>query len=429
MSRANLRTGEDQVWTSTAVDDPTDKDDSAPVSDLRDKDKDKDFMQYNTDSRPVSVSSLQSFETIRQTPGSAAASIAASNDHRWSDVIPPDSGLAFAVLWDPERNDLLTFSSPELSDARDAHQADSPSDAYDNRSQVLTIDPSVIPPSEYTSTSQFFRHNDDYRFTDSGVFPGRSVRGRTQTSSTLDGLDVYLRGSMLGKAHNANRHASCFQDFDDDFAFDPRTSFAQAWLKYMEDGVPSDVDDEGFFEVGTEEGEHGEEINLSSAFSVTTTSTSDYIHVQNEMSDAASNDWSALEAPDTPGYSAPAFTAPPGPHRRLHNHWPSASRHAASPSAVLARPEYNHAAIATPRPPAPRAQTMPVPPRPRAQTTAVHPPRPRYLSATSVRSFARGLGKSKKAAEPPGWVWVDVRDRDELVGTESPSSPSAASPM
>ncbi|KAJ7136235.1 hypothetical protein C8R46DRAFT_1138280 [Mycena filopes] len=361
--------------------------------------------------------SLQSFETIRQTPGSAAASIADSDDHRWSDVIPPNLGLAFAVVWDPERNDLLTFSSPELSDARDAHQANSPSDAYDNRSQVLTMDPSVIVPSEYTSTSQFFRHNDDYRFTDSGVFPGRSVRGRTQTSSTLDGLDVYLRGSMLGKAHNANRHASCFRDLDGDFAFDPRTSFAQAWFKYMKDGVPGDVDDEGFFEVGPEESEDGDEINLSSAFSVTTTSTSDYIHVQNEMSDAASSDWSALEAPDTPGYLAPAAPAPTTPNRRLHIHRSPASRHAASPSAVLARPEYNHAAIAAPRPPAPRAQTMPVPPRPRAQT-AVHPPRPRYLSATSVRSFARGLGKSKKPAEPPGWVWVDVRERDELVGAE-----------
>ncbi|KAJ7020340.1 hypothetical protein C8F04DRAFT_1196787 [Mycena alexandri] len=109
----------------------------------------------------------------------------------------------------------------------------------------------AIPPSEYTGTPQFFRQDHNYRFAESKFFPDRPTRGRTQTSSTLNSLDVYLRGSMLKKAHNA-------------------------WLKYMKDGISDDFSDEGFFESGPSDGMGGEnEGNMSSAFSVTT-STSNY---------------------------------------------------------------------------------------------------------------------------------------------------------
>ncbi|KAJ7777104.1 hypothetical protein B0H16DRAFT_1879246 [Mycena metata] len=388
----------------------------------------------------ASISSLQSFETIRQAPNTAATSIADSDDHRWSDVVPPDSGLTFAVVWDPEQKDLVSFSSAELANGRDAQTPNSPSDAFDSRSQVLSIGTSAIPPSEYTGTSQFFRQDHNYRFSESKFFPDRPARGRTQTSSTLDGLDVYLRGSMLGRAHNANRYVSCFQDLDGDFAFDPRTSFAQAWLKYTKDGIRDDVSDEGFFESGPYEGMGGDdenEGNMSSAFSVTTTSTSNYINVENEMSDDESANWSALEAPNTPGYGSLFFTgqspAPP-PSRRLHKNAPPPKP--ASPSDVLERPEYSYSvpllALALPRPQPQRSQTLPATPPRRSKTpTPAGTPRARNLSIRSMRSlpkFARGLGGKPKNPEPLGWVWIDVKEKDEFASSPSSSS-SSQSPL
>ncbi|KAJ7036610.1 hypothetical protein C8F04DRAFT_1257839 [Mycena alexandri] len=364
-------------------------------------------MKYNSrrGNNTASISSLQSFETIRQAPSTAATSIAASDDHRWSDVVPPDSGLKFAVVWDPEQKDLVTFSSAELANSRDARSPNSPSDAFDNRSQVLTIGPSAIPPSEYTGTSQFFRQDHNYRFAESKFFPDRPTRGRTQTSSTLDGLDVYLRGSMLGKAHNANRFASCFQDLDGDFAFDPRTSFAQAWLKYMKDGIRDDVSDEGFFESGPSDGMGGEnEGNMSSAFSVTTTSTSNYIDVENEMSDDESANWSALEAPNTPGYASLFFTGQspaPTPNRRLHKSRPPPRP--APPSDVLERDySYNVPQPALARPEPQRSQTLPATPPTPALTDAHaggHSPRAQPLHPLNAQppQVCARIGQIQKA--------------------------------
>ncbi|KAJ7510673.1 hypothetical protein B0H11DRAFT_1955695, partial [Mycena galericulata] len=311
-----------------------------------------------------SISSTQSFETIRQAPSTAATSTASyADDQRWSEVVPPESGLTFAVVWDQEESDILTFSSAKLSESktpvRDPRSPDSPSDATDNRSQVLTIGTSLFPPSENTGTLQCFRDHLDFAFAESKYFPDRPTRGRSQTSSTLDGLDVYLRGSMLGKAHNANRYASCFQDLEGDFAFDPRTSFANAWMKYMKDGVVrDDVSDEGFFEGGGRFSlmEETNEGNMSSAFSVTTTSTSNYINVEKEMDDETSTAWSALEAPNTPSYSRLLCTVPPPPsNRRLRKTRPVPGP--ASPSDVLHRREYNHKLPVPRMPDPPRAQT------------------------------------------------------------------------
>lgn len=147
---------------------------------------------------------------------------------------------------------MLAFSGAQLLDSSqidDSKSLDSPSDAYDNRSQVLTIGTGTIPHSEHTATLAFFRDNHDFLFTSRSRTPmlDRPGAGRTQTSSTLEGLDVYLRGSMLGKAHGNNRHFSCMEDLDADFDFDPRTSFAKVWLKDMKKDR-DDVSDEGFFE-------------------------------------------------------------------------------------------------------------------------------------------------------------------------------------
>ncbi|KAJ6579782.1 hypothetical protein B0H10DRAFT_906726 [Mycena sp. CBHHK59/15] len=279
-------------------------------------------MQKQTSVRnPISISSIDSSETFRLSPSTEPTSIACSDSNRWSEVVPPESGLTFAVVWDPEEKDILTFSNAKLSESnlsdRDSNAPDSPSDAYDNRSQILTIGPSAVPNSEYTATLQFFRDNHDFLFSEPTPFLDRPFQRRTQTSSTLDGLDVYLRGSLFGQAHNPNRYYSCFESLDGDFSFDPRTSFANMWMADKEMTMRDDVSDEGFFEGGLRN-LVGVEIegNLSSAFSTTTTSTSNYVSVDNDVDDDTSSVWSTLEAPNTPTVSRLLFAdAPPVNHR------------------------------------------------------------------------------------------------------------------
>ncbi|KAJ6545359.1 hypothetical protein B0H19DRAFT_1266807 [Mycena capillaripes] len=371
--------------------------------------------------------SAQSFDTIRQAPSTAATSIGCSDDHRWSEVVPPEAGLTFAVVWDPEEKDILTFSTAQLSEQDcdcDSQSPNSPSDAYDNRSQVLTITPSVVPASEFATTPgtlAFFRENQDFLFAEpASFFPDRSTRGRTQTqtSSTLDGLDVYVRGSMLGKAHNANRYYSCFQDLDGDFAFDPCTSFAHTWMKdtNVKGGgvIRDDISDEGFFEGGHFElgGMDNEEAILSSRFSGTTTSTSNFVNVENMMEDDSSTTWSALEAPNTPSYSRLLFSDPPSSKSRLRKTRPIPGP--ASPSDVLDRPEYNHnlwlpIAASSGTPDTLRARS----PAPRSRSSTPTPPRTRKISRVpSLPKFARGLGRWKKTEEA-GWVWVDVKEKPQ----------------
>ncbi|KAJ7800693.1 hypothetical protein B0H14DRAFT_2615959 [Mycena olivaceomarginata] len=397
----------------------------------------------------LSHSGAQSFDTIRQAASTVATSIAYSNDQRWSEVVPPDGGLTFAVVWDPEQKDILTFSTAELSEShadRNTLSLDSPSDAYDNRSQVLTIGTSTVDCAAATpATMQFFRQNHDFLFADPKFFPDadRPTRGRTQTSSTLDGLDVYLRGSMLAKAHNANRYYSCFQDLDGDFAFDPQTSFAYAWMQYMKGGTRDDVSDEGFFEGGQFEGMENEPVSTlrfwsycdsnawtALAFSVFWYHDLDW-HLcrrQNEMDDQASADWSALEAPNTPGYSQLLFAAAASKpsHRRLRKLRPVPGP--ASPSDVLDRSEYSHNVPVPPSTPSPTSTSAspfafaPSPSRPcspRSHTApsspaSTRPPLRTLSRIQSLPKIARGLtGKWKKtdAGDGPGWVWIDVKER------------------
>ncbi|KAK1220964.1 hypothetical protein PQX77_016235 [Marasmius sp. AFHP31] len=85
-------------------------------------------------------------------------------------------------------------------------------------------------------------------------------------------LDVYLRGSLMGRAHPGhNRKFSCFGGLEGEFEFDPRTDFEEMWgrevlevcegvdeevieiaglaLGSRSREVREEVDDEGFFEV------------------------------------------------------------------------------------------------------------------------------------------------------------------------------------
>ncbi|KAJ7029187.1 hypothetical protein C8F04DRAFT_1288964 [Mycena alexandri] len=239
---------------------------------------------------------------------------------------------------------------------------------------------------------------------------------------------------MLGRAHNVNRYVSCFEDLDGDFAFhgrpSPRRGSNTAYGTMSVTRVLLRLGRTRPWTAKT----GMEAICRSSAFSVTTTSTSNYINVGNEMTDDESADWSALEAPNTPGYASLFFThqpPTPTPNRRLHKSRPPPK--SASPSDVRAGSTATTSQGPDPsvrrRCPPRRSQTpMPTPmPTP----TPAGTPHTRHLSVRSVHSlprFARGLGKSPKKAEPPGgWVWIDVKERDEFAPTPSSHILAAAS--
>ncbi|KAJ7279464.1 hypothetical protein C8J57DRAFT_1303385 [Mycena rebaudengoi] len=323
---------------------------------------------------PISAySSAESSGTSRRSPSTARTSIDCSDDNRWSDVVPPDSGLTFAVVWDSEEDDLLTFSSAALSAGDHSVSPNTPSDACDTRSQVLTIGPPAVPYAENTATTQFFHDNHAFLFDDPNFSLERPIRGRTQTSSTMGGLDVYLRGSMLGKAHNTNRYYSCFAGLDEDFPFDPRTSFANMWMAEGQEGViRDDVSDEGFFEYTAK----GKESRGKKASALSPKTTSD-----------RTSSWSNVEPPDTPTFSRLLFPDKPTPsHRRLRKCRSTDPGSRASPSAVLGRPQYSH--------------NVPLP-----DSTSPH-----TSPFRSLPKFARGLGKSKKSESDIGkWVWVDMK--------------------
>lgn len=291
-----------------------------------------------------------------------------TRDHRWSDIVPPNAALTFAVLWDPEE-EIVAFSGANLLDSicDDAQSPISPTDAFDGRSQVLTIGNSTIPLSENTATLAFFRDNYEFLFSTRTPLTLDRFR-RTQTSSTLEGLDVYLRGSMLGKAHPNHRRFSFLEELEADIKFDPQTCFANMWYKRLKKSEERTITDEGYEEGPMSAGSDKTlqmEVNLvrlercscifptnffqCSAFSTTTTSTSNYVSIDvAELDDEGSSSWSDLEAPNTPSYSRLLFTDR-DPHRlsgRLRKNRPW--NVPAPPSEVLQRPTYNHVTSSPP---------------------------------------------------------------------------------
>jgi hypothetical protein len=59
---------------------------------------------------------------------------------------------------------------------------------------------------------------------------------RTQASSTLDGLDVYAKGSLINGVHPRVTKYSCLNLLDQEFTFNPCTSFARLRESHGHDG-------------------------------------------------------------------------------------------------------------------------------------------------------------------------------------------------
>ncbi|KAF4590891.1 hypothetical protein EYR40_009488 [Pleurotus pulmonarius] len=198
-----------------------------------------------------------------------------TNNHRWSEIIPPDTALTFAVIWDPE-DGLVVFSGAELLGSANYFPDSrpmSPSEPLDAQSQVITLKSlsSTHVLSETPRTLAFFRDTHRYLFAGSHSRLSLSKRARhgvrTQTSSTVGGADVYIRRSLLGRAHDGY---SYLDRFEQEFEVGPfnTPSVTDIEMRYNR-----------AFSV------FAAEHHLSSRFSITTTSTSSYISVSRDEGD------------------------------------------------------------------------------------------------------------------------------------------------
>lgn len=161
-------------------------------------------------------------------------------------------------MWDPEDGIIAFSAGADLFEEEDGYSdqksLDSPSDACDGRSQVLTIGQSTIPLTETgnnTATLAFFRDTHQFLFAAAArMGEEHEIGGCTRTSSTMGTLDVYLRGSLFGKAHRDRRHFSCLDDLDKAFEFDPESDFA-VWSKQfmMVERLGGDIESEGGMDV------------------------------------------------------------------------------------------------------------------------------------------------------------------------------------
>ncbi|PBK92468.1 hypothetical protein ARMGADRAFT_161402 [Armillaria gallica] len=174
------------------------------------------------------------------TQWSSSTYLRSDTDRRWSDIVPPKNALTFAVVWDPEE-DMVAFSGAHLLDSEFTDvEPDCPTDASS---------------FDASSTLAWFRNNHDFLFDDEA---DRRTKGRTQTSSTIGGLDVYIRSSRIGMGcarTNSNKHFSCLGELNRDIRFDPRTEFAKRWEQISDrdqDTVVEldeiDDEDEGFYD-------------------------------------------------------------------------------------------------------------------------------------------------------------------------------------
>ncbi|KAG6917483.1 hypothetical protein DXG01_002346 [Tephrocybe rancida] len=291
----------------------------------------------------------------------------ASDDKRWSEVVPPNAALTFAVVWDPE-DGIVAFSGANLLNSHDAEGVllDSPTDVY-RSSQLLPVEKHALSSAENRTTLAFFSEHRDLLFK-RRYSVGRLKIGKTRVSSTLDGLDVYLRGSMFAKAHLQDRQISWIGELDKDFDFDPMTSFANKWrhAKVTDDGLYINAGrytktESVVLNPGLEHGViDDEEFNLSSAFSVTTTSTSNYVDVEFDDDDESAS-WSTLEVPNTPSFWQLLVDEQQRRSTgRLKKRKPMDVESPASPSDVLQRPQYNHREVQLSDPPrSPKRKAIP----------------------------------------------------------------------
>ncbi|KAG2089354.1 uncharacterized protein F5147DRAFT_780680 [Suillus discolor] len=246
--------------------------------------------------------------------GSTSASTDTSGN-QWSPVVSPKSALTFAAVWDPD-DGMVTFSGTHLLDSSDEYDSSSgaitPDVSDDDFSQTVAADHDGYTTSEENTAATIGTFQDSFkaflhRVPRSSKFCKRHKHSNTVTSSTLDGLDVYSRDSIV-------RPSRRYPSFD-------KLNAELSCKAQADHSLESDlVSDEGFFEnipVITKQTE------LKSHWSVTTTSTSAYVDVPRvEQKTPGSRVPHPLWIADTYQPTFNLATPPNSPRRRLRKRRP-----------------------------------------------------------------------------------------------------------
>ncbi|KII91414.1 hypothetical protein PLICRDRAFT_173265 [Plicaturopsis crispa FD-325 SS-3] len=402
-------------------------------------------------------------------PSSRTTTPTTIDEQRWSQVVPPKSALTFAAVWDDEKG-MVTFSGAKLLErtpSTSTNTLDSPTDAYDNRSQVLTIDRLMVPGvtmgvrDTFGDMDSYFGGCSYLRTAPTPTPKTPTMRMPRHKASTTNGfgVDVYVRSSGISRSlanwsENGQRdwrQLSCLRILDGDIDFDPRTAFEAGALgaavrnKELYDRRAhvrsDDVTDEGYWEPPQRKKPVRAALHLVSRFSTTTTSTSDYVEVELDSSlrdpisppaapviaddDSDSTTWSTME---NPGHCGARKTPR---SRRLKK---GRQNQPAEPSEVLARDSYNHVVEPRRAPLPPRRSNTEPRSRPRISTPVLArantAPSHTHCRRTSISQgfagFARKFGSvtlpkpklpacKDKAGQEETWICVDVTQQVEVT--------------
>ncbi|KZT18571.1 hypothetical protein NEOLEDRAFT_1152553 [Neolentinus lepideus HHB14362 ss-1] len=296
---------------------------------------------------------------------------------RWSDIIPPQTGLTFAAIWDPN-DGMVTFSGPELQrfpevDSDTKSSIDQPTTVtLDGQSQILTIDRLAMTNTVQNSAVWAIESEGKGPFTfacdalmdmdghmDAFYGPGMKTPATMSTPIHLTlpmatSSATSVRKSLFRKIPKEAREIfdwNAMAKLDRKLLLQPHEAFVDL-CRSGETSSPTSPADEGFFEGGNnrvssplpDEAVTVEINQMSSKFSTTTTSTSNYVEVTEPSDwlehDAASQEsWSTLFAPDTMGY-IPSQVNQHRPRRLKKKRRTGIPNAPASPVEVLSRDNY-----------------------------------------------------------------------------------------
>ncbi|CCM00453.1 uncharacterized protein FIBRA_02486 [Fibroporia radiculosa] len=293
------------------------------------------------------------------------------SDRRWSELIPPHTALTFAAVWDPV-DGLITFSGAQLLDSEVCDRiavypqnGKSPRDALDTQSQALTID--MFTQALSGRAAHYVVPCADK--SEERIVPSSwACEAQTDTDTIMGSqfLPVWL---IPPPGMNTGLHSpACASSAAVTALFhDPELRNVNHWAppKYrLADFGRSHMDDESISDEGFFEGRQlpsGSfaslpvfvDVNMSSAFSVTTTSTNNYVEVDfpsvleakedsEFLTDGASS-WETLVGVDRTLCLNVRPVADRGRRlRKVRVDSKPTTGPPASPAEVLSRAQYNH---------------------------------------------------------------------------------------
>ncbi|OCH89142.1 hypothetical protein OBBRIDRAFT_38750 [Obba rivulosa] len=344
-------------------------------------------------------------------------------NNRWSEVIPPHNALTFAAVWDPAEG-MVTFSGAHLLESESGDPADArptagdaPRDILDSQSQVLTIDRLALALGGTAPSTAAFAC-EDFAL-DHGAYHGwlepplHAPHSPAIASSTV--LAHFAGQGGQGDPRRLLR--ACLNRFHPGelerrkrFAVRLPSSRSPPSSSSQGSSTTQTVSDEGFFE-GRRRGPHDTYENtpvfvnvggLKSAFSVSSTSTTNYIEV--DFPTGVSYIDSQHMAPQAPGVDADSCSSswltvreidhafcyphPMQRGRRLQKRprTKSTLSKPANPTEVLAREYYNH--------------DSPCPSLPTVETEGG--------SIIRAKKMLDRLSKCRKSEDDERWVCIDV---------------------